>query len=111
MYAGKSMLMDDETADALLEYAGLLPAARAGDTVTVKAVSPDGNEVEMTLLLNASTELVSESTHSQLGPPTNELVVAYLRERIAAMRNPPSAKTQTREAAIASRGDEYGDFL
>lgn len=91
-YADKAMFLDDETADVLLDYAGLIAAQQTGDTVTVRAVSRDGNEVDATFVLNGATNMVGESASSTLEPPSNAVAIAYMRERIALIRTPPQAQ-------------------
>ncbi|MBW9095381.1 hypothetical protein JNB62_17000 [Microbacterium jejuense] len=91
-YSDKAVFLDDETADLLLEYTGLLAAERGGDTVTVRAVAQDGNEVHLTVVLNAATSMAGESTNSDMVPPSNAVAVEYLREKIALIRTPPVAR-------------------
>ncbi|KJQ56000.1 hypothetical protein [Microbacterium sp. SA39] len=45
-YGEKSLLMGDDAADTLLEYARLVADNSTADTVTVRSISPDGNTVE-----------------------------------------------------------------
>ena len=47
MFAEKSLLMGDEVADCLLEYARLLADNSTADTVTIRAISPDGNTIDV----------------------------------------------------------------
>lgn len=91
-YGSKSLLVGDDAADLLLEYAATLTAGNPGDTVRLNAVSPDGNTVEVTVLLNGNTDLIAESTHSQVVPPSNEEAVTYLRQRLSAHHHPPHAQ-------------------
>ena len=91
-YADKTVFLDDETADLLLEYTGLLAAERGGDTVTVRAVAQDGNEVDLTVVLNGATNMAGESTNSAMVPPSNAVAVEFLREKIALIRTPPVAR-------------------
>ena len=85
-FADKAFFLDDATADSIVEYAGVLGAEHSADTIRVRGVGPDGNEVEMDFVLNSATNLMSESTNSDLEPPTNEEAVAYMRERISVLR-------------------------
>lgn len=78
----KSLLVGDETASLLLEYAALLGKSNSADTVTFHAFSSDGDEVEASLLLNSGTSVMIESTHTSLPEPGNADVEAYLRDRI-----------------------------
>jgi hypothetical protein len=88
-FADKTVFVDDEAADCLVEYAALLGAEHTADSVRVRGIGQDGNEVEVDLVLNAATNLASESTNSAVQPPTNEAAVAYMRNRMDAIRNPP----------------------
>jgi hypothetical protein len=94
-YADKALLVDDDTADALIEYARVLADNGGADTVTLRAISPDGNTVEATFLLNGSTVLMIESTNSEVSPPRNDDITAELRDRIAAIDRPASAEAQS----------------
>jgi len=97
-YADKTLFVDDATADALVEYAGLLAAEQSGDTVTVRAIGGDGNEVEASFVLNMGTNLVAESTTADVEAPANPTEVAYMLERIGLIRNPPQAQPFEDEA-------------
>jgi hypothetical protein len=88
MYAEKSLLMGDEVADALLEYAQLLSETSHADTVTIRAISVDGNTVDAAFLLNATSVMMVESTNSEVEPPDNAEAVAYLKERIERLSRP-----------------------
>ena len=45
-FAEKSLLMGDDAADTLLEYARVLGDHDRVDTVALRSISPDGNTVE-----------------------------------------------------------------
>ena len=60
-YAGRSLFMHDDTADALIDYARVLSEHRSADAVPVPAVSAEGNPVTVTLLLNEAAAFVVES--------------------------------------------------
>ncbi|MFE7846545.1 hypothetical protein ACFUTX_15275 [Microbacterium sp. NPDC057407] len=109
-FADKSLFLDDESADLLLEYAGLLASERSGDTVTVRAVGPDGNEVDATFVLNSATNLIAESTNSDLQPPSNPEAADYMRQRIELLRNPPSV-TPEENAGELSSDAAFGDQI
>jgi hypothetical protein len=93
-FADKTLLMGDDAADCLLEYSRLLGDASRVDTVTVRAVGPDGNTVDVSLLLNSSSTLIIESTNSTMQPPDNNEAVRYMQSRIDSIRNPPDAHSQ-----------------
>jgi len=88
-FADKTLFVNDDAADLLVEYAALLGAEQSADSVRLRAIGQDGNEVEVDLVLNAATNLASESTNSAAEAPQNEEAVEYLRSRIDAIRNPP----------------------
>jgi len=93
-YADKPLLMGDEAADTLLEYARLVADNARADTVTLRAVSPDGNTVDASFLLDASTILMVESTNSEVEPPDNSEAVQDLKERIDAITRPVGVDSQ-----------------
>jgi len=95
-YADKSLLIDDATADALLEYAALLARAGDADSVTVSAYGADGQSVEATLLLDAGAPVMSETTHSTMNEPENPTALSYLQEQIALRSSPPSIASEDR---------------
>jgi hypothetical protein len=103
LYAKKSLLMDDATADALMHYAAALADVGGGDTVSLRAVRDDGNEVDVAILLNSATELIVESASAPLDVAANQEVVAYMRRRTQIIRNPPPALTLAPE-------DDADDF-
>lgn len=93
-FADKTLFLDDATSDALVEYAGLLGAEQTADTVRVKAVGSDGNQVDADFVLNAATNLVAESTNSDMTPPTNDDAIAYMRSKIDQLRARPTAQPE-----------------
>src|ERR1700709_602410 len=90
-YSDKSVLVGDEAADALLEYAALLGRKTSADTVQLAIIGPDGNEGVATFLLNSGAVIMAESTNSALPEPDNSEALAYMKERIASGNPPPSA--------------------
>ena len=89
-FADKTLFVDDDAADCLIEYAALLAAEHTGDSVRLRAIGQDGNEVEVDFVLNSATNLASESTNSSVEPPENAEAVEYMRSRIEVLRNPPT---------------------
>jgi len=87
-YADKSLLVDDDTADALIEYAALLARNGDADTVEVHAFSSDGDEVSATFLLDVGAPLMAETSHSSLPDPDNREVLAYLLEQMRRLAAP-----------------------
>jgi hypothetical protein len=88
-FADKSLLVGDEIADLLLEYAALLASNRIADTVEVHAFGADGDEVVAKLLLGESAPLMSETTHTSLPDPDNLESEVYVREQIERLTSTP----------------------
>lgn len=82
-YADKSLLVGDEIGDLLLEYAALLASNNIADTVEVRSISSDGDEVVAKFLLGEGAPLMTETTHSTLEEPDNLEAEVYVREQIA----------------------------
>ncbi len=106
-FADKTVFVGDEAADLLVEYAALLGATQSADSVRLRAVGQDGNEVEVDFVLNASTNLASESTNVTMDPPANVEAVAYMRRKIELLRNPPPAQPED-ELQLLLDGDDRG---
>ncbi|KQZ86062.1 hypothetical protein ASD56_07305 [Microbacterium sp. Root166] len=103
-YAEKSLLMDDEAADSLLEYARVLALASRADTVSVRAIGSDGNTVDAAFLLNEASIMIVESTNSTVEAPDNREAVQYMQERIDRLRNPRGAEAEE-EGDLLRHGD------
>ncbi|WP_207454796.1 hypothetical protein [Desertivibrio insolitus] len=86
--AEKSLLVGDEAADTLIEYAALLGKLNSADSVQLNAVGIDGEEVTASFLLNSGSVFVVQSTNSTLPEPDNDAVVAYMREKLDGYRTP-----------------------
>jgi hypothetical protein len=80
--AGKSLLLGDDVADALVRYATLLGSAGGADSVTIRSIGADGEEVEAAFLLNSGTVLMVESTRSTLPEPDNADALQYMRDQM-----------------------------
>lgn len=88
-YSDKELFVDDAAADWLVRYAAALAGTGGADSVTLRAVGVDGNEVEATLVLGPHTELVSETASATLALPGNDEAVAYMRAEIEKIESPP----------------------
>jgi hypothetical protein len=82
-FADKSLLVDDETADLLLEYAAALARRGEADAVDIHAFGSDGDEVTATLLLDAGAPIMAETAQTSLPGLDNEPALAYMREQLA----------------------------
>jgi len=89
----KSLLAGDAACELLIEYARLLGQEGSADSVSVNAISSEGNSTTAMFLLNSGTTMAAESVDSGLPEPDNAEAEEYLRERIEALttkRNPPA---------------------
>jgi hypothetical protein len=80
--ADKSLLVGDDAADLLVEYAKLLGQVSSADSIDLHAIGADGDEVVATFLLNSGVTLVAESTTSQLAEPDNSKAEQYMHTQI-----------------------------
>jgi len=90
--ADKSVLLGDEVADLLADYARLLAQENTADTIEIHGISGDGDEVTITFLLNSGVTLLLETTTSTLPEPENAKAEEYLRSTIVeltARTSPP----------------------
>ncbi len=94
-YAEKSLLMDDASAETLIEYAAALANSGGADRVHLKAVGVDGNKVEVEFLLNSATVLIVESASADLDLEPNDEAVRWMESRMDRIKHPPSAQTES----------------
>src|SRR5215218_2137232 len=92
--ADKSLLIGDDAAELLVEYAALLGQHQSADDVRMMAYGDDGDPVEVVFLLNAGTTLLIESSDSQVPEPENSEAVEYVRQRIEAITSPPNVQPE-----------------
>jgi hypothetical protein len=104
-YSEKSLLIGDEAADLLLEYASALVNVGRGDTVDVHAFGSDGQEVVATFLLEAGAPLMAETTHTSMNEPDNWEAIAYMREHIDLLTKQPPTVAHESPDTLRSVGD------
>jgi hypothetical protein len=85
----KDLLIGDEVADLLTEYAAIVAQEGISDRVQLHALSGDGDEVQVMLVLSAGTTIIAESSHNAFPEPDNGEATAYLRKRIKELTSPP----------------------
>lgn len=95
IYSEKSLLVDDDAAVTLIEYARVLALHGSSDTVTLAALGSDGMVVDATFLLTASTALMVESADSAIEPPDNTIVTNEMIERIRVLTAPNRGVPET----------------
>ena len=80
--AEKSLLIGDDAADTLVRYAALLGSTSSADSVNIRSIGVNGEEVGATFLLNSGTVMMVESTTSSLPEPDNTDALDYMRDQI-----------------------------
>lgn len=98
----RSLLVGNEAADLLLDYAALVAQLSRGDSVRMNALAADGEPVAVGVLLNSGSSMLVESSGSVLPEPDNAAAIAYLRGRLAEY----DSRVQYGDAVRASRGPE-----
>jgi hypothetical protein len=108
-FADKSLLIGDEAADVILAYAAALAASGSAATVTVHAVSSDGDEVDATFLLGAGAPMMAETTHSTLPEPDNSATIAEIQAKLDVLVQPEEVAYETPSEGILYT-DEHDEF-
>lgn len=85
-YTGDTILMADDTAAALLEYASALAEGNTSDIVTVPAVDEAGAETTAELLIGPASQLYTMPATEVEEVPGDPAVIAELRLRAAKLR-------------------------
>jgi hypothetical protein len=70
-YGDKSLLIGDEAADVLLEYAAVLGQHNTADDMVVHALGSDGDDVDATFLLGQGAPLMAETSTTRTPEPDN----------------------------------------
>ena len=83
LYSDKDLLLGNEVAQLLVEYAALMGKVKTADEVKVQAISGgDGDEVQALFVLNGGAALLAETTHSSLPEPDNANAIEYMHTQI-----------------------------
>lgn len=103
--AGKSLFIGDDAARAVLEYATALADRGRADQVTVRAIGDDGNEVEVSFVLDSGAVISAETTNATIEPPDNDFVVADIHRRIGRLTHRVAPTRASNE--LQSDGDHW----
>lgn len=101
-FANRSLLIGDDMADAVMEFAAQLASAGEARSVEFLAYSDSGEKVTATLLLGAGAPVMAETSSTDLAEPDNSLVLNMLLGEIQVRLDPPNA----RMLDSAAGGDE-----
>jgi hypothetical protein len=91
-YAEKSLLIGDDAADLVMEYASALANGGVSDIVRLNALGADGDEVVATLLLGQGAPLMAETSSTSLLALENTEAMEYMREKLKQLADPPDAQ-------------------
>jgi hypothetical protein len=106
-FADKSLLVGDDVAELLIEYATAIADRGRADHVTIRAIGGDGNEVDIHLLLDAGTIIAAESTNSTANPPDNRENMEDLRRRLDQLVSPPGPQVAAVQISDRQWVDEF----
>lgn len=102
-YTGDTILMADDTAAALLEYASALAEANTSDVVRVPVVDETGAETTAELLIGPASQLYTMPAIGVEDVPGDSEVNAELRLRAAKLR--PSRPVTEELSSFAADAD------
>jgi hypothetical protein len=91
-YGEKSLLIGDDAADLVMEYASALANEGASDIVRLNAFGADGDEVVATLLLGQGAPLMAETSTTSLTGLDNTEAVEYMRDKLEQLADPHNAQ-------------------
>ncbi|TYL52957.1 hypothetical protein [Agromyces mariniharenae] len=105
-FADKSLLLGDDAALALLDYATALADHGRADQVTLRAIGNDGNEVDVRMVLDAGIIIAAETTNITVEPPENAFNIADIRRRLNRLVH-RVAPAPTRSDGFPHDGDHW----
>lgn len=88
-YADKSLLVDTESADLIVDYAVAIASSGKADKIELRGYGADGDEVVGSFVLNSGTILMAETVHTSIPDPDNSAAVEYMRAKLARFSSPP----------------------
>ena len=105
-YSEKDLLVSDQAADPVLEYASALSNRGASDTVNLRAFGSDGDEVTATLLLGQGAPVMAESVTTSMADPDNDEAIEYIQRKLQELTSPPQAQPDP-EHESRNSSDDY----
>lgn len=91
-FVGRTLLVGDEVAELIVEYAAALARCGGADTVRLTAYGADGDELQILLLLGQGVSVMAESSKIDMPELENRDVVSYMRQRLARTAVAPSSR-------------------
>jgi len=103
-YSDKSVLVGDEAAETLVDYAAMIAKTGSADSITLAAIGAEGDQVQATFLLTQGTTLMAETSTSTAPEPDNSHAIQYMNDRLYAILSPSQVQPE------AATPDEPGDY-
>lgn len=104
-YSAVSMLVGDDVAGVLLDYAALLASTKDADTVTITGYDAHGEEMTVRFVISTGVSLASSAAVTDLPDPDNANILMYIREQMMRRSSPPG-----REPTDQTMPDNYEDL-
>ena len=105
-YAGDAVLLNDELADAVVEYAAALAKVGSSAELTVPVVIHDGSVLFATMLLGPASQLIATPSPEAKEAAADPELLANITREIALLG---SIKAEPVDAAPQQGGvDDYG---
>ena len=97
-YATTTLLLDDATADTVIDYAAALSTTGLSHPVHLEGLTSSGAISKVTLLLHGHVSLTAEDTAAvDTEVPSNTDARDWMRSEINRIRYRPMARAETRE--------------
>jgi hypothetical protein len=94
-YGDRSVLVGDDAADTLIEYGAAVARSGGAETVRLRVISPIGDDVVATFLLDSGTSLFVETVPSKEVEPENDDTVDAVRGRLETLLREESPAVAT----------------
>jgi hypothetical protein len=104
-YTGNSLLTGTAIAEGLLAYAQALTRSGQSATVTIPSLQPDGSTQRAIFLIGPSSQLISESEHSDFEELVDEALVTEFTQQTQLLTKPPSPARDEANYAATAIGD------
>jgi hypothetical protein len=82
VYAGRTVLVGDEAADAVVDYTTVLARMRSADSVELEALTEDGRPVRVYCVLGTVAPVMAQTAVGDEAEPDNASQVDYMRAAI-----------------------------
>lgn len=106
--AGASVILSDDMANAIIDYARALAAAHTADTVTVRALTEDATEYVASLLLGPATQLAVSPADGVSAELNDAALVEELR--VKTLHAEPEIHPEAEAQPKPERFEQFDEF-